>query len=162
VAPYSRIVSNILMFSALKNQETDFRMEEFKDEMLPFADRDHLNQLKPPTRSALKRFLSTCFEVKVKCGVAIIPPAFVVHTERVERTFSAFGLDVAKAQLEAPQDTMRRMVPKEMAVIDLTDSLREGASEKPYLVFDPHFSASGHAITAEALAPFITELAAAP
>jgi lysophospholipase L1-like esterase len=162
IAKYSRIASNILMFSALKNQESDFRLEEYKDEILPFADMDHLNQLKPPTRTAMKRFLSTCFEVQVKCGVAIIPPAFVVHPERVERTFTAFGLDPAKAQLDAPQKAMRRIVPKEVAVIDLTEALQLMVANQPYLTFDPHFSAAGHAIAAEALAPFITELVSEP
>ncbi len=162
LAKYSRIVSNILMFTALRNQESDFRIEEYKDEILPFADRDHLNQLKPPTRTAMRRFLSTCFEVQVKCGVAIIPPAFVVHSERVERTFEAFGLDPAAAQLDAPQDTFRRAVPREIAVLDLTEALRERADDKPYLVFDPHFSSAGHAIAAESLAPFITELVSEP
>jgi len=158
LAKYSRVVSNLLMFTALRNQESDFRLEEYKDEILPFVDHDHLNPLKPPTRTAMKRFLSTCFEVKVKCGVAIIPPAFVVHPERVERTFTAFGLEPNLDQLDVPQDVMRRIVPKEVAVIDLTDALREGATEKPYLTFDPHFSAAGHAIAAEALGPFVSQL----
>jgi lysophospholipase L1-like esterase len=162
LAKYSRVVSNLLMFSALQNQESDFRLEEYKDEILPFADRDHLNQLKPPTRTAMKRFLSTCFEVQVQCGVAIIPPAFVIHPERVERTFTAFGLDPDKAQLDAPQDAMRRIVPKEVAVLDLSEALRQNAKNKPYLTFDPHFSAAGHAIAAEALAPLITDLVSNP
>lgn len=162
LAQYSRIVSNILMFSALRNQASDFRMEEYRDEILPFADRDHLNQIKPPTRTAMKRFLSICNEANVKCGVAIVPPAFVVHPERIDTTFDAFGLQVDRTQIDAPQDTMRRMVPSAVSVIDLTDALQAGASSKPYLTFDPHFSSAGHAIAAEALAPFITELVAPP
>ena len=158
LAKYSRIVSTMMMFSALKNQEDDFRMEEFKDEILPFADRDHLNQLKPPTRTAMKRFENACNEMRVKCAVAIIPPAFVVHPERVERTFTAFNLDPEKAQLDEPQEMMRRSVPRGIPVLDLTEPLRDDANQRPYLVFDPHFSAAGHEIAAKALAPFLQDL----
>ena len=44
-AQYSRIAATIMMFRSLQNLETDFRLEEFRDEMLPFADPDHLEQL---------------------------------------------------------------------------------------------------------------------
>ena len=159
---YSRIVSNVMMFQSLKNRETDFRLEEFRDEMLPFADRDHLNQLAPPTRSAMQRFGEACRGLKIRCAVALVPPAFVVHPERVERTFQAFGLDPATAQLDAPQKMMARIVPNDVAVLDLTTALRRGAESRPYLVFDPHFSSNGHKLAAEALAPFIRDLVATP
>jgi len=158
LSKYSRVISTYLMYSALRNREKDFRMEEFKDEILPFADRDHLNQLGPPTRTAMERFWNACNQIGLRCAVAIVPPAFVVHPDRVKRTFEAFGLDVAKAQLEAPQSMMKRSVPKGIPVIDLTEALQARADERPYLVFDPHFSAVGHEITASALTPFIQDL----
>ena len=162
LSKFSRIAANYLMFSALKNQESDFRMAEFKDEILPFADRDHLNQIQPPTRSALRGFAATCSELGVKCGAAIVPPAFVAHPERVEKTFSAFGLDPSTAQLDAPQSMVQRSIPKTVSVIDLTPTLQKRADERPYLVFDPHFSANGHEIAASALQPFIRTLVDTP
>ena len=162
LSKHSRMISTYLMYSALRNREKDFRMEEFKDEILPFADRDHLNQLTPPTRTAMARFSEACNQLRVKCAVAIVPPAFVVHPDRVERTFEAFGLDPAKAQLDAPQAMMKRSIPKGIAVLDLTETLQARASERPYLVFDPHFSSAGHEIAAEALGPFLQDVVGRP
>ena len=162
LARYSHLVANLMMFQTLKNRESDFRLEEFRDELLPFADRDHLNQLAPPTRTAMQRFAEACQTLQIRCGVALIPPAFVVHPERVERTFNAFGLDPADAQLYEPQSLMKRLVPKSVNVVDLTTALQEGASSRPYLVFDPHFSSNGHQLAAHALAPFIRDLVTTP
>ncbi len=158
LATYSRIAANYLMFSALRNQETDFRMAEFKDEILPFADPQHLNEILQPTQSALRYFATTCSELRVKCGVAIVPPAFVAHPERVEKTFSAFGLDPKTAQLDWPQTMVQQNLPRSVLVMDLTPALQQRSDERPYLVFDPHFSANGHEIAATALQPFIRTL----
>ena len=158
LSKYSRIAANYLMFSALKNQESDFRMAEFKDEILPFADRDHLEQIQSYTQTALGRFAAACSELNVKCGIAIVPPAFVAHPERVEKTFRAFGLDPKTADLNAPQTMVQQNTPPTVSVLDLTPMLQQRADERPYLVFDPHFSANGHEITASALQPFIRAL----
>jgi len=158
LAQYSHLVANLLMFQSLQNRESDFRLEEFRDELMPFADRDHLNQLTPSTRTALERFAGACKTLKLRCGVALVPPAFVVHPERVERTFDAFGLDPANAQLDEPQAVMKRIMPKSIRVLDLTSTLRQGASSRPYLVFDPHFSSNGHRLAADGLGPFIRDL----
>ncbi len=159
---HSRIAANYLMFSALKNQESDFRIAEFKDEILPFADRDHLTKIQPPTQTALRSFAESCRDMGVKCGVAIVPPAFVAHPERVEKTFTAFGLDPNKAQLDAPQSMVQQSMPKTVSVIDLTPALQKRAAERPYLVFDPHFSSNGHDIAATALQPFVRTLVGTP
>ena len=158
LARYSRAVSYVLMWIDLDKAESDFRIAEFKDEILPFAGRDNLKPLMPPTRSALQRFSDTCRDLRVRCGVALVPPAYVVHTERLARTFQAFDLDPATAETDLPQQHVKAAVPHPMPVIDLTTSLRENSSRGPYLVFDPHFSSEGHSIAAEALKPFIHKL----
>ena len=86
----------------------------------------------------------------------------MVHPERVERTFTAFGLDPNSAQLDAPQSLMKSIVPKGIQVLDLTEALRNGADRRPYLVFDPHFSSNGHTLAAEALTPMIRDLVNKP
>ncbi len=158
LAQHSRLVAYTLMFSDLRQAENDFRIAEFKDEILPFTSRDHLNPLMPPTRNAIRKFGDACRELRVRCGVAIVPPAFVVHTERLERTFEAFGIKADDTEIESPQRMIRSAVPHPIPVIDLTDTLKSNAHREPYLIFDPHFSAEGHAITATALAPFIRKL----
>jgi lysophospholipase L1-like esterase len=162
LAKYSRLVAYSLMFSDLKQAESDFRIGEFKDEILPFTRRDHLHPLMPPTRNALRQFAESCNELRVRCGVAIIPPAFVVHPERIERTFEAFGIDAKQREIDAPQLLIRGAVPPSVPVIDLTHSLQTHADREPYLIFDPHFSAAGHDITATALLPFVKTLLEAP
>ena len=158
LARHSRLVSYMLMWGDLKKAESDFRIAEFKDEILPFAGRDHLNPLMPATQEALQRFSDACRDLRVRCGVALVPPAYVVHTERLARTFEAFGLDPATAETDLPQQQVRSAVPHPMPVIDLTTPLRDDAERGPYLIFDPHFSEEGHSIAAEALTPFIRRL----
>ena len=162
LAEMSRMVAYTLMFSDLQRAETDFRIAEFKDEILPFTGRDHLNPLMPPTRSAIRQFGDACRELRVRCGIAIVPPAFVVHTERLERTFEAFGIDADASEIDLPQAMIRGSVPHPMPVTDLTEALRTQADRDPYLIFDPHFSAEGHAVAADALGPFITKLLEIP
>jgi len=158
----SRTVAYAIMYADLRNAESDFRIREFKDEILPFTDRDHLNPLMPPTRSAIRKFGESCRDIRVRCGVAIIPPAYVVHPERLQRTFEAFGIDADDTEIDSPQRMIRGAVPHPIPVIDLTEDLKTHADRGPYLIFDPHFSAEGHAIAATGLAPFITKLLEIP
>jgi hypothetical protein len=158
LAHVSRLVSYSLMFIDLQRSSTDFRITEFKDEILPFTDSDHLNPLMPPTRAALQRFGTACRELNLRCGVALVPPAFVVHTERIARTFDAFGIAADASHIDTPQRVIKGAVPSSISTIDLTDALREGSDRDPYLIFDPHFSETGHQITAEALHPFVSTL----
>jgi len=157
-ARHSRIVAYLVMFSDLSRLEEDFRIAEFKDEVLPFAGRDHLKPLMPPTRSALNRFNEACAELQVRCGVALIPPAYVVHPDRLDATFEAFGLEPSLEYVQAPQRAIRGLIHNPTTVMDLTKTLQANADEQPYLIFDPHFSAAGHQIAATALRDFVAAL----
>ena len=157
-AKYSRIVAYSLMFIDLSAASSDFRIQEFKDEILPFADPKHLSPLIPPTRAALHRFANSCLALKVRCAIALVPPAFVVHTNRQAATFEAFNIKANPAQIDIPNQMIESLVPSSVPVIDLATALRESLDEGPYLVFDPHFSAQGHDIAARALTPFIAKL----
>ena len=158
LAQYSRIVSYTLMSIDLNNRVGDFRIEEFREEILPFADPMELPPLIPPTKTALQRFDATCSNLQLVCGVVLVPPAYVVHPERVRRTWEAFGLDPDLENLAGPSKAIQRAIPKNLPVIDLTSTLQDREGEGPYLVFDPHFSRAGHRIAADALAPFVTQL----
>jgi len=155
---HSRIVAYVLLYADLKRQADDFRIEEFRDEVAPFTDRDALNPLMPPTKAAMARFADACRDLQVSCGVALIPPAYVIHESRRASTFEAFGLKYDPTQIDQPGRAILGSVRKPIKTIDLTDALRRGADQQPYLVFDPHFSTAGHRIAASALEPFITDL----
>ena len=117
-----------------------------------------LGPLLPPTQSALRRFHDACRQLAVRCGVALVPPAYVVHTARRDATFEAFGLQYSPDQIDQPARALLNAVPSAIPSIDLTPALQAAEDQRPYLLFDPHFSAAGHRIAAEELAPFLTNL----
>ena len=162
LARVSRVVAYALMGLDLRRAEDDFRIAEFKDEILPFTGRAHLSSILPPTHRALTQFAAACGALRVRCGIALIPPAYVVHPERLARTFQAFDLSPDEAATDGPQNAIRELASSTLPVIDLTEALRAGAQRSPFLVFDPHFSAEGHAIASEALAPFARRLLEQP
>ena len=157
-----RSVAYLLMYMDLQRQSEDFRIEEFRDEVAPFADRDTLNPLLPPTKAALQRFNDACRDLAVTCGVALVPPAYVVHPERRASTFEAFGLTYDERQIEEPGRAILSVVRKPTSSVDLTEALKTANDQQPYLVFDPHFSAAGHRIAARELVPMVTQLAGSP
>lgn len=157
-----RSVAYLLMYMDLQRQSEDFRIEEFRDEVAPFADRDTLNPLLPPTKAALQRFNDACRDLAVTCGVALVPPAYVVHPERRASTFEAFGLTYDERQIEEPGRAILSVVRQPTSSVDLTEALKTANDQQPYLVFDPHFSAAGHRIAARALVPMVTQLAGSP
>jgi len=162
LARHCRIVAYLVMFSDLSRMDDDFRLAEFKDEVLPFAGRDHLKPMLPPTRSALNRFNMACAELQVRCGIVLIPPAYVVHTDRLTATFEAFGLEPSLEHIQAPQQAIRGLIRSPTTVMDLTETLQANVDEQPYLIFDPHFSAAGHQIAATALRDFAASLVSGP
>jgi len=163
LANYSRIAAYLQLMSNLDALAKDFRIQEYRDEILPFANSAHLSGLLPATTAALTRFNEACRAQGVPCIIAIAPPAYVVHPERVQRTFEAFGLDPQTAQLDAPGKRIRSAVPPGIPVVDLTAALRGESDLDPYMIWDPHWSTSGHRIAADAMAPLLkSQLEALP
>lgn len=158
----SRVVSYMLLYADLQRRAEDFRIEEFRDEVAPFSDRDALNPLMPPTRAAMQRFNDACRDLAVRCGVALVPPAYVVHKARRASTFEAFGLDYDPDQIDGPARAILSAVRRPTTTIDLTEALQAAEDRQPYLLFDPHFSAAGHQIAADALQSFVTRLVESP
>ena len=158
MARHSRIAAYIQLTANLDALANDFRIQEYRDELLPFADSSELSKLMPATRTALKRFGDACTTLGVPCVIAIAPPAYAVHTERVDRTFAAFGLEPRDARLDAPGMEIRSAVPNGLAAVDLTPALRRDAASDPYMLWDPHWSANGHRIAADAMNPLLQPL----
>lgn len=154
----SRVVAYALLYSDLSRMDEDFRIEEFRDEVAPFALPGALGPLLPPTQSALRRFHDACRQLAVRCGVALVPPAYVVHPARRGATFDAFGLQYSPDQIDQPARALLNAVPSAIPSIDLTPALQAAEDQRPYLLFDPHFSEAGHRIAAEELGPFLTNL----
>lgn len=158
----SRVVAYALLYADLQRVGTDFRLDEFRDEVAPFSDPNALDPIIGPTARALGRYRDACRDLGVACGVALVPPAYVVHRERQTSTFEAFGLALNPDQIERPAAAILDAVPGKIATIDLTAALRAAADERPYLLFDPHFSAAGHRIVADQLDPFVRTLLETP
>jgi len=152
-ASLSRIYAMWLAARVL--QADDFRIQEYRDEVRVFAEPDRLAEQLPHTEAALQRLASTCERLKVPCTVALIPPAYGVHTARADATFEAFGL-AAPDDLDGPARAIAAAAPPPLAVVDLTPALREAASEPLYYTFDPHWTPAGHRVAAEAIAAAIT------
>ena len=141
--------------SNLDTLAKDFRIQEYRDEILPFANSAHLSELLPATTAALTRFNEAYKARGIPRIIAIAPPVYVVHRERVQRTLEASGLDPQTAQLDAAGERIRSAVPSDIPVVNLTAALREESDANPSMIWDPHWSASGHRIAADAMAPLL-------
>lgn len=151
-AKRSRIYSRWLVHKAIRARANDFRIQEYRDEMLPFAKEQELQRLLPQTESALHDFERACKVLSIGCTLVLIPPAYVVDRRRTASSFSAFDLQVDEKQLERPASAIRGLYRGE-SVVDLSEGLRDAESSgSTYLVFDPHFSAYGHAVAAKEIA----------
>ena len=83
--------------------------------------------------------------------VAIAPPAFVIHPERLDATFELVDLDPNRADVDAPQ-LLAIDILKELRVpyCDLSPALRQ--ADQPYLTFDGHWTLEGHTVVADTIA----------
>jgi hypothetical protein len=148
-AKRSRIYSRWLVHKAIRARANDFRIQEYRDEMLPFAKEQDLQRLLPQTEAALHDFEQACQNLSIGCTLVLIPPAYVVDRRRTASSFSAFDLQVDEKQLERPAAAIRGLYRGE-SLVNLSERLRSAESSgSTYLVYDPHFSAYGHAAAAK-------------
>jgi len=155
-----QIYAHLQRHLALRAWATDFRIQEYRDEILPFTEGGNLADLLPPTRVALQRFQDRCLRSQLICIVGLIPPAYAIDTKRTAATFKAFGLDPSLSQLDGPAQAVLKVIPTGLAAVDLTPALREKVTLEPlYYTFDPHWTPAGHAQAAEGLAePVMDEI----
>lgn len=150
LAKKSRLYAYWLVQKALRARSRDFRIQEYRDEMLPFVNEDDLQRLLPHTQAALHDFQAACQALQIGCSLALLPPAFVVQKNRTEATLNAFGLSLNHRQLVRPAEVVRTLF-KDGAVVDLTPALQQ-ESKGTYLHYDPHLNPHGHRVVARELA----------
>jgi len=125
----------------------------YQQELATFTERGRLPGLEK-TAEAFERLEALCHERD--CAVAIAPPAFVVHTQRSEPTFRAFGVE-GSPDLDRPARAIAERVPESIPVLDLTPVLRAAADEPLYFTYDGHWNEEGHRVAAAALEEFLAE-----
>jgi hypothetical protein len=127
----------------------------FVEEMRIFTrdGRGQIEHMLPQTRAALAAFQKEVARRGDALRVAVAPPFFVVDTAAADRTFKAFNL--RDADLDAPTRAVLGVL-SELGIpsCDLSPALKAAANagKKPYLRYDSHWSAEGHAVAAEAMA----------
>jgi hypothetical protein len=152
LARVSRLYAWVAVVKALRAGASDFRIEEYADELKVFTDSALRDQQLAATARGLDGFGRTCRAHRLTCVVALAPPAWAVEQERAAATFASFGLSAEEADLDGVVAAVRSSVPRGIEVLDLTPSLREAARNEPtYFTFDPHWTAAGHRAVAKAL-----------
>jgi hypothetical protein len=107
--------------------------------------------LMPHTVTALHGFTSACAQLGIPCLLALAPPAYAVHTDRLGPTLKVFDLDETQIDLDAPAHVIGQRLPQGLRLVDLSADLRANRDSLLYLHFDPHWSAAGHAQAAATL-----------
>ena len=106
------------------------------------------------TATALARLRRYCDAQGIQALVVAIPAEAQVDPAARARWLARFGLETSRLDFDLPNRRLRDLAAAAgLRLVDLTpvfaDRVRQG--EHPYLVSDPHWNASGHAIAAAAL-----------
>ncbi len=115
-----------------------------------------------PTGRALARFAALARRRGLPLVVAIAPPAYAVTPGLAGPTFARYGLDPAGARLGAPGAAVAGLAQDAgLPICDLGPALAdaENAGQGPYLRFEGHWSETGHAAVASALAACLDQVA---
>lgn len=129
--------------------------------LLPFTAEgaDQLAALLPATRQALADLSAAAGQRGHRLVVALAPPAFVVHPERMAATFSLVGLDPDRGRFDAPRQALLGLLRElGLQACDLSPALLGAVGDRPlYFPWDGHWTAAGHAVVAQRLAACIAE-----
>ena len=136
------------------------RIQRYSNELRIFVTGDEtLRRAMNPTTAALNRLKRLCVEREWKCFVAIAPPAFVVHSERLSSTFDLVDIDPRGVDPNLPNRVASEVARANFPTIDLSSALTDAGSDEPlYYRFDGHWNRAGHRVVASTLTPWLTEL----
>ncbi len=151
MAKYSFVVNRIAAWRLTQRGPEDPVVAAHAAELQVYVDPELRQRQLAHTRTALRDFGRACKTARLGCAVALIPPAYAVHDERLDGTFEAFGFDPEQVDTEALVEGVREAA-QPLPVIDLSTALRSAATHGPlYYTYDAHWNAAGHAAAAEAL-----------
>lgn len=140
----------------LRRKEHRF-FQQWRDELSIFtsAGAALLQRQAGPTEAALQALKQQTTRSGQELLVALAPPAFQVMPGRVEATLESVGLDPQTATLDAPQTTVQGLLRRhDINSCDLVPALRASVKrgDKPYFVFDGHWTRAGHQVVADTIA----------
>ena len=130
----------------------DFSKGNWQDELRLFTNsgQKRRNQLRTHSKRALQELREYTQQHNIELMVAVAPPAFVVHSERLEATFNLVDLDPKTADVHAPQHMALQLLTElRIPHCDLTPALEQATH--PYFVFDGHWTKEGHTAVARAI-----------
>ena len=131
----------------------DFSKGNWQDELRLFTldGEKRRSQLRNQSKRALQQLRDYTRQNNMELMVAIAPPAFVIHPERLNATFDLVDLDPKRADVDAPQQLVRDILTElKIDYCDLSPALRD--ANQPYLTFDGHWTLEGHTVVADAIA----------
>ena len=126
--------------------------QRFQRELAPFltSGKDLLQSQLAPTAAALTELRDALAQAGTPLMVALAPPAFALDPRRLERTLPLVGLE-GPVEVDAPRAALAQLLDAlRVPTCDLGPALSAG--ERPYFVFDGHWTAEGNRLAAEALA----------
>jgi hypothetical protein len=161
---YSAIYAHIRVWRRARalRSGADPARQRWQEELAIFSEEGAgtLQRLLPSTRRALSEARQATQRRGDRLVVALAPPAFVVHPDRLASTFEVVGLDPARARPDAPRDAIaRELASLGIETCDLTPALRAAADagQALYFTYDGHWTAAGHAVVADAMATCLAE-----
>ena len=131
----------------------DFSKGNWQDELRLFTldGEKRRSQLRNQSKRALQQLRDYTRQNNMELMVAIAPPAFVIHPERLDATFELVDLDPNRADVDAPQQLVMDILTElKIPHCDLSPALRK--ANQPYLTFDGHWTLEGHTVVADAIA----------
>ena len=131
----------------------DFSKGNWQDELRLFTldGEKRRQQLRGQTKRALQQLRDYAGQHNMDLMVAVAPPAFVIHPERMEATFRLVDLNPNRADIKAPQQLALDILSElKIPACDLTPALEQASN--PYFTFDGHWTQEGHTVVSNAIA----------
>ncbi len=164
------LLSHSVLWSAYRVQQNAKALQDpnnhharrFRDELEMFT-REHAperTRLLAHISQSLRQLQEETLRREIPLWVAIAPPYFVLHAERGKQTLATFGLADRTPELGGPHAAvLATLHDLGISTCDLQPDLlqAEAAGDQPYLRFDGHWSAAGHAVVADALDRCMTQ-----